>query len=227
MIRMIIFDMAGTTIDEDNVVYKTLLAAIKDHGYDFTLEEVMAAGAGREKKQAIQSVLKLHEIDDEKISGEIYDHFSILLNEAYHYLKVKPQPNAVDLFRVLRDQHILIVLNTGYRSETAWSLIDKLGWRMGVEFDDLITASDVKNSRPHPDMILLAMHKFAITEPAEVIKVGDSVTDVEEGRNAGCALSIGITTGAHSYEQLLSANPDFIINDLSELTGIIKVYNSK
>ncbi len=59
MIRMVVFDMAGTTINEDNVVYKTLQRAINDHGYHFTLDQVMAAGAGKEKKEAIESILAL------------------------------------------------------------------------------------------------------------------------------------------------------------------------
>lgn len=226
MIRMVVFDMAGTTVDEDNVVYKTLQRAIKDHGYHFTLEQVMDEGAGKEKLQAIRSVLKLHNIQDEKKSVEIYKHFLILLNEAYMYLDVKAQPHTLEIFRFLREQKILVVLNTGYQTETALSLIEKLGWEKGIEYDDLITASDVKNSRPRPDMILLAMSKFGIQNPNEVIKLGDSITDIEEGKNARCALSIGITTGAHTYEQLLSADPDFIITNLLELPALIKTHNA-
>jgi len=41
--------------------------------------------------------------------------------------------------------------------------------------DALITASDVSNNRPDPDMILLAMQQFDITDGDEVIKVGDSL----------------------------------------------------
>jgi len=94
------------------------------------------------------------------------------------------------------------------------------------DYDDLITASDVKNSRPHPDMIQLAMKKHMIQNPNEVIKVGDSITNIEEGKNAGCALSIGISTGAHNFNQLFSAQPDFIISDLLELLAIIENYNN-
>jgi phosphonatase-like hydrolase len=222
---MVVFDMAGTTIDEGNVVYKTLQRAINDHGYHFTLDQVLAEGAGKEKFQAIKAVLKLSETDDENLSAKIYQHFIILLNEAYTDLSVKPQANTEELFFRLRNQHILIILNTGYQAETACALIDKLGWKKGEAYDDLITASDVKNCRPQPDMILLAMKKFGIQDPNEVIKVGDSITDIEEGKNALCTLSIGITTGAHSHPQLLSANPDFIISDLLELTDIIENYN--
>jgi phosphonatase-like hydrolase len=227
MIRMAVFDMAGTTVDEDNVVYKTLLRAISDHGYRFTLEQVLAAGAGKEKLQAIKSILALKQINNDQLSAIIYQHFLILLNEAYTYLSVRPQPNAPEIFRKLRQQKIIVILNTGYDKETAEKLTAKLDWEKGVIYDDLITASDVENGRPQPDMIFLAMDHFDIRQPGEVIKVGDSVIDIEEGKNAGCALSIGITTGAHTYDQLSSANPDFVISDLLELPAIISSYNAE
>ena len=44
---------------------------------------------------------------------------------------------------------------------------------------------------------------------------------MDEGQNAGCGLNVGITTGAHTFLQLQSANPDYIINNLLELVPII------
>ena len=225
MIRMVVFDMAGTTVDEDNIVYKTLQRAIADHGYPFTLNQVLAEGAGKEKLQAIKSILAINQIDDDQLSSAIYQHFLILLNEAYTYLDVRPQPHAVEVFYLLKQQKIFVILNTGYDAVTANSLISKLGWAKGVNYDDLVTASEVKNGRPHPDMILSAMEKFGIRKPGEVVKVGDSAIDIEEGKNARCALSIGITTGAHTHHQLSLASPDFIISDLLDLPEIIDNYN--
>jgi phosphoglycolate phosphatase-like HAD superfamily hydrolase len=100
-------------------------------------------------------------------------------------------------------------------------LISKLGWKVGDQIDGLVTASDVNNNRPKPDMILLAMEKFHITNPLEVLKVGDSTIDIEEGRNAGCKFNIGITTGAHTKEQLQIVHPDFILDNLLELIPIL------
>ena len=57
MIRMVVFDMAGTTVDEDNVVYKTLQSEINKAGFSFSLEQVLAEGAGKEKRQAIKDIL--------------------------------------------------------------------------------------------------------------------------------------------------------------------------
>jgi phosphoglycolate phosphatase-like HAD superfamily hydrolase len=90
-----------------------------------------------------------------------------------------------------------------------------------VEFDGLITATDVAHNRPYPDMIWLAMKQFGISDAREVAKVGDSVIDIEEGVNAGCSVNIGITTGAHTRQQLQSVKPDYIIDNLLELLPLI------
>jgi len=219
---MVVFDMAGTTVNENNIVYKTLQRAINEKGFNFTLDEVLLEGAGKEKLQAIKSILNVFaEKDDEELATEIYNRFIVLLEDAYNTEKIFPQDNAIDLFRSLKQKNILVVLNTGYNNETAASLIDKLGWIKGADYDSLVTANDVDKNRPNPDMIWLAMKRFDIVNPSEVVKVGDSIIDIEEGKNAGCSLSIGITTGAHTFKQLTTAKPDYIINNLMELLPLL------
>lgn len=221
-IKMVVFDMAGTTINENNLVYKTLMNAINEAGFSFNLEQVLAVAAGKEKKEAIRSVLGTYEshFEESNISS-IYDNFIKNLTIAYQKEDILPQPGAINLFKHLKEGNILSVLDTGYDRTTAESIITKLGWREGIDFDTLITASDVNQNRPEPDMILLAMKKHNITDGKSVVKIGDSTIDIEEGRNAGCGLSIGITTGAHTRAQLLAAKPDAIIDNLMEVLTII------
>jgi phosphonatase-like hydrolase len=222
MTRMIVFDMAGTTVNENNVVYKTLQKAINAKGFNFSLDQVLAEGAGKEKLQAIKSILLVYaEKNDDELAGSIYQDFIGQLGNAYQTQEILQQDNAEELFDELRKRNILVVLNTGYNTETAQLLLTKLGWKKGEEYDGLVTASDVENNRPEPDMIWLAMRQFGISDAKEVIKVGDSIIDIAEGKNAGCRLNIGITTGAHTFEQLQSAKPDYIINDLIELLPLL------
>jgi phosphonatase-like hydrolase len=223
-IKMVVFDMAGTTINENNLVYKTLRKAINEAGFNLTLDQVLAEGAGKEKKQAIISVLKVFAgVADEELTGQIYNNFMAQLTEAYATADIVPQPNAPELFAALKKLGIYSVLNTGYDRLTAQSIINKLGWQEGVDFDGLVTATDVGKNRPDPDMIYFAMNKFGVPDSAGVVKVGDSIIDIQEGQNAGCGLSIGITTGAHTVEQLLSAKPDSVINDLIDLLPLISI----
>lgn len=221
MVKMVVFDMAGTTIDENNVVYKTLRQAINESEFDFTLDEVLKEGAGKEKQQAIRSVLALKEIVDETLSVRIFERFLVMLKDAYNNLAVSEQPHTSEVFRILKANGIAVVLNTGYNRETAEGLIKKIGWKLGHHFDCLVTASDVERNRPDPEMIYYAMIQMGIRELEGVVKVGDSTIDIEEGQNAGCFMSIGITTGAHTRAQLLKANPDCIIDDLMELLPAI------
>lgn len=219
---MVVFDMAGTTVDENNVVYKTLQKVINEAGYNFSLAQVLAEGAGKEKLQAIKDIIALEIAEpDDATADKIYNLFVDELATAYDSFELKPQPGAEETFQSLRDRNILAVLNTGYNEKTAVNILEKLRWETGKQIDGLITASDVQNNRPNPDMIMLAMQRFGIENASEVVKVGDSIIDIEEGKNAGCSLSIGITTGAHTYEQLVSANPDHIIHHLQELLPLI------
>ncbi len=222
MIKMVVFDMAGTTVDEQNVVYKTLQKAINREGYNLSLEQVLAEGAGKEKLKAIKDILKVYaKKNDDAFTKKIYDYFIAELSHTYDVLEIAPIAGAEKTFKELKQKSILVVLNTGYDETTAKKLLKKLKWNEGKEIDALITASDVPNNRPMPDMIHLAMKKFGLTNAGEVAKVGDSTIDIEEGKNAGCGLTIGITTGAHTREQLKSAKPNYIINDLTELLPIV------
>lgn len=228
LIKMVVFDMAGTTVNENNIVYKTLRNAINSiGGYQLSLDEVLEHGAGKEKLQAIRSILKNSlNIEDEQLAERMFDLFLEQLKHAYEVENVYPNANANELFRILKDKDVLRVLNTGYDKKTAESLLAKLNWAVGKDIDALITASDVPRNRPYPDMINLAMEKFGIKDPSSVAKIGDSAIDIQEGQNAKCALSIGITTGAHNSVQLKSVDPDYIIEDLLELVSIIEKHNS-
>ncbi len=221
-IKMIVFDMAGTTIDENNVVYKTLRQAIQNAGFDVSLEQVLELGAGKEKKQALTDILtRWFDVRDPARIRTIFARFENDLDLAYQTLDVRPMPGAEDVFQELKRRGIRVTLNTGYSQVVAEKLLRKVAWEPGETFDDLVTASQVNEGRPGPAMIQLAMRRGSIQNPALVAKVGDSIIDIEEGKNALCALSIGITTGAHTEEQLRAAAPDFIIHNLNELPGIL------
>jgi phosphonatase-like hydrolase len=221
-IKLFVFDMAGTTVNEDNLVYKTLYRAFIISGFnDLELGQVLEYGAGKEKLQATRDVLAtvFPDAPDQKGTAErIHKHFRSLLEKAYATAPVTTYPGSEAFLASLRAQGIKIALNTGYDRPTAKMLLGKLGWTAGKEYDVLITASDVSRGRPHPDMILLAMEHTGIADPAEVAKVGDSAIDILEGKNAGCGFTAGVTTGAQTANQLWVAEPDAVVDGLSALS---------
>lgn len=214
-----VFDMAGTTVDEDNLVYKTVRKAVQRAGHEVSLETVLAHAAGKEKLQAIRDVLAVAAAGQatEELARMAYLDFVQLLCTAYAENAAKPMPGAELVFQELKAHGVSVVLNTGYSSSVAQQLLEQLGWVGHPLIDLVVTADDVQRSRPHPDMIFFAMEKLGITDAKSVGKIGDSIVDIEEGLNAGCGLVAGITTGAQTAEQLRSANPTHVLDSLEGL----------
>jgi phosphonatase-like hydrolase len=215
-IELAVFDMAGTTVNEDNVVYKTVRAALAKHGVDVTLETVLECGAGKEKFKAISDILE--ESQNKSVDAKaVFQDFKGMLEDAYTNLNVGTYDGVEELFKTLKKQEVKIVLNTGYDRKTAETLLNKLGWIPGEQVDALITADDVLNGRPSSEMIDKAMELFGVTDPQKVLKAGDSAIDIEEGKNANCGWTVGVLTGAQNREQLETARPSLILESLSSL----------
>lgn len=222
-IKLVVFDMAGTTVNENNLVYKTVQKVINQEGFSISLDEVLQHGAGKEKHKAITDVLTActTNIDIATIADKAFGNFKTTLETAYDEAQISTFDGMQDFFDTLRKHDIKIVLNTGYDSKTANKLLEKLNWKVGNQIDALITSDDVINGRPNPDMIQMAMAKFGITDPAQVLKAGDSEIDIMEGKNSGCAITVGVLSGAQNREQLQVANPDYILNNVMEIESIL------
>ncbi|MGF1557697.1 MAG: phosphonatase-like hydrolase [Flavobacteriaceae bacterium] len=222
-IELVVFDMAGTVVNEDNVVYKTLHSAINKKGYLITLDFVLEHGAGKEKYQAIKDILREEEgSDQDDIAAEIFKDFGQMLEDAYRDLIVTSYPGIEELIKALRRAEIKIALNTGYNRNTAFHLLNKMNWIQHQQYDALVTADDVLLGRPNPDMIFEAMEILNVFDPEKVLKAGDSIIDIEEGKNANCGVTVGVTTGAHTKSQLQSANPTYVVDSLLELLDFIE-----
>jgi phosphonatase-like hydrolase len=214
--------MAGTTVNENNLVYKTLQAALNHYNIPVDLNHVLLYGAGKEKFQAIKDIISNSPYAlDEIVQLEAFNYFLAQLDIAYTDFDVTPMQGAEQVFTTLKQSDVKVVLNTGYNRATAENLLKKLGWSEGQQIDLLVTASDVLHNRPMPDMILYAKNKLLIADTKQMAKIGDSCIDIEEGKNAGCLLNIGITTGAQTETQLMEAKPDYIVHSLSEILEIL------
>ena len=86
-IAMVVFDMAGTTVDEGNVVYRTLHKAIEKVCPSVSFEDVLKLGAGKEKLQAIRETLIGSNISmNEETIQEIFNDFFSPLIKILHFL---------------------------------------------------------------------------------------------------------------------------------------------
>lgn len=108
-----------------------------------------------------------------------------------------------------------MALDTGYPPEIADELVARLG--LAELVDGWISAYRVAQGRPAPYMIHHLMERLGVGDVRRVAKVGDTVRDIQEGRNAGCGLVVGVLSGADSAEELRAAGADFIVDDVTGL----------
>jgi len=66
-------------------------------------------------------------------------------------------------------------------------------------------------------MIRAAMAYFGIDNPKNVVKIGDTPVDLLEGRNADCLMSLAVTNGTHTFEQLSVFDNDGLLKSLRYL----------
>ncbi len=222
-IKAVVFDMAGTTIDEGKTVYDSVRLTLKGYGIDISLEEVMRQIGGMNKKEGIQKLmtLKWGKVED-KIVDEAAEIFRTMLEEAYRKNdQIHEMVGASSLFAHLQENNIKVILDTGYFRSTADLLIGKMGWKDQNLIDYSVTSDEVSTGRPSPMMIQKAQAHFDIEYADEIIKVGDTRSDVEEGINAGCKYVVGIISPLHSKEELLEMGATHAIEALSEIKDIL------
>jgi len=224
MIKLAIFDLAGTIVDEDNLVYKNIVTAFEQEGFPMELATVLDKAAGKEKWFAIHDLLKdTTTLDDEERAEKTNDIHGIFLRNltrAYQEHEIKLFDDCRPLFEFLKEHKIKQAVNTGYSRQIAEIILKKVDFVEGRDFDILCTADEVFEARPAPDMILKICKELGI-DARQSIKIGDSAVDILEGKNAQVYLSIGITTGAQTVEQMAKEGPDFIVHSLTELQEVI------
>jgi phosphonatase-like hydrolase len=224
-IKLVVFDIAGTTVKDDREVSKAFQAALKKYNYLVELNSIDPL-MGYEKPLAIRQMLLLHETDTDKITDELVNdiHQEFVRQMISFYQNepgLEPLPHVEETFAALHAAGIQIGINTGFSRDIADTIINRLQWREKGLIDHLVGSDEVELGRPHPYMIQKMMLEGGITDPLQVAKVGDTEVDVREGQNAGCKYTIAVTTGAFTRAQLEPYNPDYIIDDIAQIIDII------
>jgi phosphonatase-like hydrolase len=221
-VKLAVFDMAGTTVADDNAVAAAFKKAFEVFGYNVAEEDIKPL-MGYKKPVAIQCMLEKMGIEtDEDLVKDIHGEFEIEMIDHYEYSPdVKAMPGAEDILMQLKERGIKIALNTGFSKVIADTILSRLQWIERGIADDYIASDEVEEGRPQPFMIQALMQRAGIDDPEEVIKIGDTEVDINEGINAGCGLVVAVTTGAFTRDQLEPYAPDYIIDDLSQLPALI------
>lgn len=215
-IQLIVFDMAGTTIQDHKEVETCFAKAAEQTGLVVSAERILAV-QGLAKRFVFEMLWQEQTGEQatalDKRVEHSYQVFKSILEQHYRTHEVLPTIGCLELFAYLKAQAIKIALTTGFYRTVTNIILKRLNWDQGLDanyvgnassFIDISIASDeVTQGRPSPLMIQKAMQTFGITDPKQVINIGDTPSDLESGKRAGCALSLGVTNGTHTIEQLL------------------------
>lgn len=224
-IQLVVFDIAGTTVRDKGSVADAFMAAAAQYGVSVPREEVNKV-MGFRKKEAIRILLDkfyLEQGDTEGLIEKIHDAFTHNMISFYKQdTELAALPHAEETFAWLKQRGIKIALNTGFTRPITDTILQRLQWNSNGMIDMVITSDEVPEGRPNPYMIAAIMKQLGIADAGQVAKVGDTEVDVEEGRNAGCGLVVGVTTGAYTRSELEQYKPDTIIDSLAELPPLIQ-----
>ncbi|WP_125707053.1 phosphonoacetaldehyde hydrolase [Companilactobacillus zhongbaensis] len=257
MIEAVIFDWAGTTVDYGSLApvdaFRAAFNTKKIYPTDSEIRQFM----GMSKSDHIWEMLALPSISqqfeeeydrtpNEADHDELYDLFESALM-AHLVKKTELKPHLLETVDFLQQANIKIATTTGYTPKMMDAVATGAA-SLGYRPEMILTSADVDNNgRPHPDMINKILSDLAITAPENAIKIGDTIVDIEEGKNAKVK-TIGIIEGSSLMgmteveynelteenrqiacdavrQQFTDAGADFVINNLSELPEIVKSLN--
>jgi len=184
---LFVFDMAGTTVEDgaDSVAH-AVREALEAVGVSIGIELVNPV-MGIPKPLALRTLLTdargIAPSEDEVVA--VHADFQRRMIGFYRsHPDVREVPGASDLFRTLRSRGVRVALDTGFDRLILDTIVARLGWRDLI--DDSAASDEVAHGRPAPDLIRALMSRARIEDATRVAKFGDSVSDIEEGFNAGC-----------------------------------------
>jgi phosphonatase-like hydrolase len=216
-LELVIFDLAGTTVEDRGEVPAAFTAALAEHGIEVTPEQINGV-RGASKRQAL-----LHFIPtgprQKLLAEQTYASFREKLTRRYLSEGVRAVPGAAGVFGLLRERGVRIALNTGFDRETTELLLGALGWADGI-VDGVVCGDDVTQGRPAPYLIFRAMEAAGVTDVHKVANVGDTTLDLQAGYHAGVRWNVGVLSGAHDRQKLEGAPHTHLIPSVAELPSL-------
>lgn len=204
-IEAVIFDWAGTTVDYGCFApVKAFLEVFRQKGIEPTMAEVRAP-MGMLKRDHINAMLQGQRIQalwqtqygapstTADLDALYAAYEGILLQMLHEY--AAPKPHVLDAVATLRSRGIAIGSTTGY-NDKMMAIVAENAYRQGYAPDCWFSPDAVGGvGRPYPYMIFQNMKHLHCQDVRRVVKVGDTVSDIREGKNAG-VITIGLVEGS-------------------------------
>ncbi|MCF0203247.1 MAG: HAD family hydrolase [Bacteroidaceae bacterium] len=207
--RIIVFNFDGTIADTKKVVMNTMRATIKELGLPERTDEECEAIIGLPLSAIPETLFPMEDIPARKFA-DVYSRLFQAYNEES---SVKLFPHVMETLEELRGRRIMITIASSRSHSTLSSYIERLGLRDTISY--VLGVENVKHPKPASDPVDKTLMIFSL-QPSTCIVVGDTVYDIEMGKNAGCR-TIGVSYGNGTREALLAAGADYVVDDIHDL----------
>ena len=214
----VIFDMDGVLADTGPIHYESWVKLAKQIKVKFS-KKFFNLTFGQ------QSVSITRELVGPKIKQESVEKWADLKELYYREMvkdELKPLPGAVVLIKKLRACNFKLAVGSSGPPENVELLLSTLSIK--DYFDVIITAAEVKNGKPAPDVFLIAAEKLNI-KIDNCLVIEDAPVGITAARKAGMKVIALRTT--HCNVELLDA--DMVVQDLSSINinDILKLLDIK
>lgn len=210
-IKIAILDFDGTLGDTTALIVKTTQATIKEMGLPARTDEQCASMIGLRLVEIPPVLFPECEVDKDLYAST----YRRLFHEFNTDGAVQLYPNVMETLKELKSRGIILTIASSRSNASLTEYINNLGLSSTITY--ILGANDVKEGKPNPEAVLKTLEKYSIAAE-EAIVVGDTVFDIEMGRNAGTK-TCGVTYGNGSRESMSKA--DWLIDDFSMLLNLM------
>jgi phosphonoacetaldehyde hydrolase len=199
-LKAVVLDWAGTTVDYGCMAPAAVfIETFKRRGVTITMAQARAP-MGMFKKDHIRAImhmepvakqwLAVHELPctEDDVNAMYRDFLPLQLGVIARHADVIP--GTLDAIAGFRQRGLKIGSTTGYTRAIMDRLIP-LAAQRGYKPDAIVCADEVPAGRPQPWMMYQNAQQFGVYPMSAIVKIGDTVPDIEEGLNAG-AWTIGV-----------------------------------
>ncbi|MBJ8339569.1 phosphonatase-like hydrolase [Antrihabitans sp. YC3-6] len=218
---LVVFDMAGTTVEDTGLVQQSFLAADEYAGLSKNADEraemlrYVHDTMGQSKIVVFRHLSRGNEEQAQAANKAFERCYAQLVEDG----NCSPVPGAVETISALREQGVKVALTTGFAHETQSAIIRALGWENLA--DVVLCPGEGVRGRPYPDMPLTALLRTGTDSVQQMVVVGDTSSDITSGVRSGARASIGVLTGAHNAEQLRNAGATHVLDSVAELPALL------
>lgn len=215
--RCVIFDLDGTLVDTPTGIVTTFAAVFTQLGLPTSDSGAIRATIGLPLPAAFAKVLGV--AADEPVVDEC-----VALYQPTFRKIVLPMatgmvfPGVFDGLTSLQDDGFVLAVATSKFIANAEALLTAAGLR--DSFKVVVGADQVPSPKPDPASGLLVLNTLGV-QAKNAVMVGDTTHDVLMAHAAGMS-SIGVTYGVHSVEQLLSADPTWLVDSFAGVVAAVQ-----